>query len=381
MNFSVLILTLAIICGQLIRVPLGQSGYLNLLDVTVGILDLWALFQIKFKFKKPPLFLNFAFLFIAVAVISLIFTPLHLQSNQYLTSFFYTVRFSIYILLAWLLLLGALPDLRKNISPLLTVSGIILAVLGLLQFIFIPDLRFLQNFSWDPHYFRTVSTFLDPNFIGAFFVLTLLSLQRLPRPRRWLVLAMTITYLALLTTFSRSSYLMFLVSGITLAFLNRSKTLLFKTLTGFIILLLGFWFYVQLVTQPHNIDRTQSAAFRLTTWQQGLDLFSKNPFLGVGYNAYRFGIEQYNLGNEQFVESHGSTSNDSSLLSVLSTTGILGLIAFGAWLFFSVKYSRGGNLILISGIVGLLIHSFFANSLFYPPILLWIILNSVIPKT
>lgn len=384
---SSLILTLAITAGQLIRLPVGSHSGANLLDISVLFLCLLGLWKLKARLKQPPLFVKSALLFILFALFSLMLTPLHLQPVEYLISFLYTVRFSLYILLGWLICSGAFPFLRNNIPRILIFSGLSVAVLGLIQFVFLPDLRFLTREGWDPHYFRTVSTFLDPNFAGAFFVLTLLLLvsisylggRTLLTPGVFYLIFTTV-YLALLTTFSRSSYLMFLVSGLTFSFLKRSKTFFFATVMLFAPLLIGFQVYTHLVAEPRNIDREQSASFRLNTWQQGYQLFQKSPVLGIGYNAYRYGIARYKLGDKQFLESHGSSSNDSSLLFVASTTGILGLLAYLYFLWTLLKPSNGTSLALTVGLAGLLVQSFFANSLFYPPILAWILLISSSPK-
>lgn len=183
-----------------------------------------------------------------------------------------------------------------------------------------------------------------------------------------------IIYLALLTTFSRSSYLMFLISGLTLSFLKGSKTLFVKILVLFLILFLAFNIYTQAVAKPRNIERGKSASSRLNTWQQGWQLFSSHPLLGIGFNTYRVGLREFKLGDEQFLQSHGSSSNDSSLLFVAATTGILGFVAYLFFLISLIKQALTKNLILASAIIGLVIHSLFANSLFYPPILVWIIL-------
>ena len=181
------------------------------------------------------------------------------------------------------------------------------------------------------------------------------------------LLAMTIVYLALLTTFSRSSYLMFLVSGISLAFFQKSKKILLGTFILFIGLLIGFQIYTQAVATPRGINREQSASFRLSTWQQGLTIFQHSPLMGVGFNTYKFAIREYNLSDSQFLESRGSTTNDFSLLYVLATTGIVGLTVYLLFILHLPPVA----------ILGLLIHSIFANSLFYPPILLWLILFSI----
>ena len=383
------ILTLAITAGQLIKLPLSQNSGITLLDIAVILLCFLGLLKVKLKLIKPPLFLISAFVFAVIAILSLVLTPLHLRPEETLTSFLYTVRFGAYILLGWLIYSGAFAAFRNNIPRILIFSGLGLAVLGLLQFLFLPDLRFLQQWGFDPHYFRTVSTFLDPNFAGAFFVLTLLLLiskSYLVTPFGYVpggsnrtpgvfYILFTILYLALLTTFSRSSYLMFLISGITLAYLNKSKILLLSSLLLFTGLMLGFQIYSQVIAEPRNIDRARSASSRFNTWQRGLILFQKSPILGIGYNAYRYGLKQFNLGDEEFLQSHGSSSNDSSLLFVASTTGIIGLAGYLFFLF-SLIYSKT----ITPAILGLIIHSLFANSLFYPPILAWILLISAASK-
>lgn len=376
------ILALAIISGQLIKLPIAGQGGATVLDLTVILFCLLGLIKLKFRLTKPSLFLKSALVFIFIAVLSLILTPLHLRTEEILISFFYTVRFAFYTLLCWIILSGAFPALKNNIQKILIFSGLILAVSGLIQFLFLPDLTFLTADGWDPHYFRTVSTFLDPNFAGAYFVLTLLLLieGRNILKGRVLYILFAILYLALLTTFSRSSYLMFLVSGIILAFFQKSIKLLLSTVILFLILLLGFQIYVQLVASPRNIDRAQSASSRFNTWEQGGILFQKFPIFGVGFNAYRYGLKEFNLGDEQFLKSHGASSNDSSLLSVASTTGVIGLTAYFIFLISLFKYSYPKNLVLMSTIGGLLIHSIFSNSLFYPPILSWIMLISAVPK-
>src|SRR3989344_2399906 len=320
MRILMLILTLGIVGGQLIRIPFGPGAVIAL-DIIISAFCLLGAVKLKFKLFNPPLFLKYAFLFLLVTLLSLIFTPLNLSQNELMISFSYIIRLSIYILFCYLLFSVKFDDFKKDIPTTLMLSGTLLSILGLIQFIFLPNLQFLTSMGWDPHYFRTVSTFLDPNFAGAFFVLTIILIlyfQPFKNPKIF-YLIFAVTFLALLTTFSRSSYLMFLTSGLSLSFLKKSKILALKIILLFLILILGFQIYTQMVSKPRNIDRGQSASFRINTWQQGLQIFEKNPVLGVGFNAYRYALIQYNLGDEQFLQSRGSSSNDSSLLYVAST--------------------------------------------------------------
>lgn len=382
MNFWNLLIILAIISGQLIKIPIGNGG-ITLLDSAIIAFCLFGLYRLKFHLKKPPQFIIAAGAFILITIVSLIFSPLRLTWGEYLLSFFYTIRFSSYILFSWLIYSDAFPKIKAEISNIFIYSGTGLAVLGILQFIFLPDLSFLSKFGWDPHYFRTVSTFLDPNFSGAFFVLTLmLSLRgvRLWRTTWQSYLFFALVYLALLTTFSRSSYLMFLTGGLSISFLEKSKKLTFKVILLFLILLLGFQLYTQIISKPRNIDREKSASFRISTWQQGWQLFSMHPILGVGFNSYRYAVKQYTLADAQFLQSHGSSSNDSSILFVAATTGIIGLLSYVYFLYsLCINYSNN-RYISISATLGLLSHSIFANSLFFPPILFWLLLISINSK-
>lgn len=368
------ILTLAIVTGQLIKLPLlSNSSGVTLLDITVLILCLLGLLKLGFKLKKPPLFIQGALIFISVAVLSLILTPLHLEIAEIFTSFLYTVRFAAYIFLGWEIYSGAYPQLKNNIPQILLFSGLSLATLGLAQFIFLPDLRFLNQYGWDPHYYRTASTFLDPNFLGGYLTLTLiLFFQNRPMTNKWDILSFAVIYLALLTTFSRSSYIMFITSFLSLAFLKKSVKLAFLAIALFAVLLFSFQFQNQAVNKITPLDRNETASLRFSTWQQGFEIFRKNPVLGIGFNAYNLALRQYNLGGEQFLAGKGATSNDSSLLYILATTGVLGIFAY---FLFILGLIKSKSFSLIAGITGLLINSFFLNSLFYPFTLIWLILS------
>lgn len=370
------ILALAIVTGQLIKVSFGETQGATVLDFSLIFLSFYGLWKLKFKLSSPPLYIKAGLIFILIATLSLVLTPLHLTVYEYLISFSYTVRFSLFIFFGWLIYSGAFSNLKQNTLFILTFSGIGLALLGLLQFIFIPNLMFLQKYGWDPHYFRTVSTFLDPSFVGAYFILTLLlltsePLKILPRLKMPFFL---LVYMALLTTFSRGSYLMFAISFLTLSLLKKSPKLTIVTVFLSLGLILGYNSYKTGVAEVRKIDKSKTAQFRLNSWQRGVAIFVNHPILGIGHNAYRYSLREYDLASADLLATRGGASNDSSFLQVLSTTGILGLISFLSFLFCLIFTKN--KIILISALAGLIIHSFFANSLFYPFLLLWLILSA-----
>ncbi len=365
----------SLISGQLVKIPLGYGGItiLDLFILTTVIIYLW---KTKLRLKTPPLFISMGIFFIFFAILSLLLSPLHLGLVENFISFSYIIRFFFYILFGWLLYSS---NLVKARSEIFIWAGLFLSIIGIIQLIFIPDLRFLQSKGWDPHYFRTVSTFLDPNFLGAFLVLSLVPLTR--KKATFLVIScFTIIFTALLTTFSRGSYLAFGVAFFSLSFFYKSKKLFVLTIFLLILLLASFSIYQQQISRPRNISREKSAEYRINSWEQGWQIFQQNPITGVGFNAYRFALKEYNLAPDQFTNSHGASSNDSSLLFVAATTGILGLLSYLFFLLFT--FSQGQkNPIFLSGLLALITQSFFANTLFFPPILIWIILNAVWKKT
>lgn len=373
-----------LISGQLMKIQLGTNGGITILDLSVIILCIFFITRCKEKLKFP-IWLKSALLFVSIAILSLLFTPLDLKLEEYFTAFSYTLRFLLFIILGYLISLKS-PDFKKRIPDVLIFSGFSLALVGLLQLIFLPNLIFLTKYGWDPHYFRTASTFLDPNFLGSFFVLTLILLSQ-NHQKRWDLIIFFVVFIALLTTFSRGAYLAFLGGFITISIFQKSLRLALITVLLFSILILGFMTYERLVSQPRGIDRAQSARFRFNTWFQGIRLFQTYPILGVGFNSYKYALREENLGDEQFLQSHGSSTNDSSLLYVASTTGILGFSAFMLFIFslfitgLESFYSENKfGLVLIAGLISLIIQSFFANTLFYPHLLLWLLFITSLNK-
>lgn len=379
-----LLLISGIVTGQLIKISFGLKVGINngltALDLAVVIIGLIGLYRIKFNLLKISFWGNPALFFLAITLISLILTPLTLTMTERLVSFGYTVRLGSYVLLGLVLYKGAFKEITSQINNIFIISGTILAIVGLFQLIFIPNIAFLSTDGWDPHYLRTVSTFLDPNFLGAFLVLPLLSLVSVikkPMQQKILLLAFLLIYLAFITTFSRTSFLVFTTSFIIFSLLKRSLKLTALTLLLCLGMVISYLTYSKAIATPRHIDRQQSAQYRVSSWQTGLKMWQQNPIFGVGFNSYRYALKEYRLMPMGVIEGHGGTTNDSSLMFVATTTGILGFfayLAFLASLFFAAFKSphHSSKAVFVSGLCGLLIGSFFTNLLFYPWMLLWI---------
>jgi len=156
-------------------------------------------------------------------------------------------------------------------------------------------------------------------------------------------------------TFSRASYLSFLIGTIFL--------LISKKKIKYLLLLVLLSVVIYLIPKPSgegvNLLRTFSIFSRIDSWQQGLSLFAERPIFGWGYNTLR------NIDGSRF-------QIDNSFIYILATTGIAGFLSF-IYLVQKILVNtknKGIKLLFIS----LLIHSLFNNTLFY----IWILALAMI---
>lgn len=374
--------------GQLSRLPLRiPEVNLYLTDIIVaGLVVSWLGWRLvkKNKLVIPPL-TKPIFLFFILAFLSLIFNAPLLTGREVGVAFLYLVRWMAYAGVYFVIYeLGQrirnkqsllLRNWKLEIRNLLIGTGVTAAAFGLLQYIFLPDTRFLEFFGWDPHYYRVVGTFLDPGFLGAILVLTLILVvisyinisYKGKREKRLLIFAGIFVYIALALTYSRASYLAYLMGmGIIAWFKKSPKFFLAVLLIGIIT--------VFLLPRPGGegirLERTSTIQFRIINWKQSLTIAREHPLFGVGFNAYRYAQKKYGFLDEwEWQTSHAGAGADSSLLLVLATTGVFGFLAY---LYLWWKILKTASLIVLASGLALLIHSFFLNSLFYPWLMAWV---------
>ncbi|MCJ7792573.1 MAG: O-antigen ligase family protein, partial [Candidatus Marinimicrobia bacterium] len=374
--------------GVLAQLPLNLWGLpeirIYLVDLILALLLIsWGMWRFLLKrkpYQLPPLALPL-FSFSVLALLSLgAATPL-LSNREVIVASLYLVRWLVYVGF-YLVLFDLRKTLFKKRNPLhlLMVLGIMVALFGFVQYFFYPNLKALEVLYWDPHFYRLASTFLDPNFTGLILVLTLiilinLLLENKKNKKLWLAGAMT--YLALLLTHSRSSYLAFLVGVGFLAFFKR-KYLLFLIALGLLA------FSLIILPQPRGeggkLTRTYTIVGRIENWQKTLTIAQDHLLLGVGFNTYRYAQREYGFLEEgDWQESYAGAGADSSLLFVLATTGLLGLASYlwflisaGALAFKHRKKIMG--VVCLASLGAIFIHAFFLNSLFYPWVMGWLMI-------
>lgn len=322
--------------GEFGQFPFGNTDFsVSVLDIlltiSLSLLLIWNI-AIKKQLNAPKNFV-FLILFWVAAILSLFF-------SLDLSGWLYLVRFIIYSATFYLSfhLLNSRILVLKEYLTLLKITTVALSVLGIFQIILYPNIDKLTELGYDPHKFRLFSTFLDPNLLGAFLnfglILTINELvskkfteiKTFIKENKFSILSTLILTISIILTFSRSAYLMSVVSLlILLAVKNRKILAIFLA----IVLILYFIFpaFNTRINGAFNVDA--SASERFSSWDKGLTIFQYNPIFGVGFNNIRSYSRNFDL-IKLFSPDGGNSGAgiDSSLIFVLATTGIVGFLTF-----------------------------------------------------
>ncbi len=332
----------------LILFPLGQLTKINgvnLIDIAVGLL---AVVTILKKPKYPEWFKYFLY-FILFCVFGLAVN----HSLFTVHSLLYLLRLFAYSFVA-IYISNFCSDRQLNALrfTLITIT-VASAALGWVQYLLFPDTRFLFNFGWDDHLYRMVGTFFDPTYLALILLLGIIvSLQQKSYNAFWFLL------ISLAFTYSRATYL---ALGLFLLF---KKKFLVIAVFAIVVLLLP-----KMLSEGTDFGRVVSGNNKIENYKETVQIFLQSPVVGVGFNNICMARENRNL------DSHSCNGADSSILFLLATTGIVGFmmianIVYRIWYIGKSQHTTY-NIPYTSFFV-VLVHSTFANSLFYPHIMLWL---------
>lgn len=373
--------------GELFRINIAQDIAVRPLDICVGLSAVIAVFLYCFKtFSIVPVISRRLTFFVIVAAFSLLINISKLGQSQIIASSMYYLRWISYAM-TYFIILNFDKNFNNLVKKLLILDGVLIIIFGFIQYFLYPNLRNLYYLGWDEHNYRMFSVFLDPNFAGSFFVLFLIFIagalnekinKGSGKEKKVLSVLIFISLIAVFLTYSRSAILM-LIAGLTTYFLLIGKKKLVIGLFGSIFLIL-ILLIPTFDKENTNLLRTASSFARIESYNNAIKIISDHPFLGVGFNTYRYAQETYGFREEETkYPSHADAGSDNSLLFLAATTGFVGLVAYlFMWQgilniqFHEIKKKKGMSAVVISSIVGLLVNSFFINSLFFPEIMLWI---------
>ncbi len=345
---SLIFIFFAFFIGQIFRLNIFDISF-PLIDIAVILLFFLNFYQhikqknLKSNNKYFLYFLSFAWIFL--------FINLAKYQISSLKPFFYLIRLT--CLLSLIIFPLEIKNKLKNIFLIFVFANV---VFGLIQYFFWPDFTYFDVNNWDPHLYRLISTYLDPTFTALIYLFLIIKLFLNKNiPYRWLLL--TITYIAMTLTYSRSTYLSFLIAFTFIAIYRKKIKI---SLFSFLIILFTVIVLPRQPGEGTKLERTSSIFAKIENYQEGIKLFVQSPLIGHGYNNLSF------VRNSD-PNSHASSGFDSSLLTILTTTGLIGFVFFiqGINTFF-----HQSTLLKKTMLISLLIHSLFANSLLYPWILI-----------
>ena len=392
----------SIVCGLLVRIPIGGAGIL-LSDILLPIFAaLYCIQKVLIERSFPRVsFFGPGMFFLLFAFLSFFFGAWDLFFQERLLSFFYLIRF-FSILVFGVATMDFLQTKNKEkqkiqrelfFRNLLFVASTVV-LLGYLQFYLFPDIGDYSTVGgFDPHTGRLLGTWMDPNFLAGFlgFLLPVMfgkfynSVSRLEKIK--LGILILIFLYALFLTFSRSGYLSLIV-GMTFFFLFRDLKII---LLGVVVA--GFGLFTSERAQLRTIELVgtvksiilqdtdeidPTASLRIESWSKSFELWKKYPLLGIGYNTYRFRAAKEGLVDEDFFSAGGS---DSTFLTILVTTGIFGFVVFAyfyavLWITNLRRFLQTKNELYLGFVAGLstmFVHSIFVNSFLFPHIFLVIL--------
>lgn len=410
-DFVTIVLVLAWLVREIrvLKQDPGSSPGLKVQDDKKGDSGVSASWRIPRMTKGQSRMTGPILLFVSIALISLLVNVKYLSHNEFIASFSYLLRWVLYVGLYYVV--KSFPfEFKKKIIYILIATGALIVLFGFIQYFFYSNLRNLYYLGWDEHMYRLFSTFLDPNFAGAFFVLYLIFLSGLllyflkNKQKSLVILSVVIllsTLLGIYLTFSRSALIMLFVSAFTfLILIKKTRLLIGLVLVSLIFFLLSSkYFYIENI----NLFRIASTEARLISARSAIEIIQDNPLLGVGFNGYRYAQIRYGLRHgENAIRSHADAGTDNSFLFVLATTGIVGLLSY-LYLLFSIlkraqelhalrhaelvsasyrvpKQARNDmysirnvlSIIVIASFVGIIVDSLFVNSLFYSFNMIWL---------
>jgi len=268
-------------------------------------------------------------------------------------------------LIAWLYLLRLIsllslllftPKFTKDQNKFIDIILASAIVFGYIQYFIWPNLTAMISQNWDPHLYRLVGAYYDPTFTGIIFLFILLYTCFSNIKYKNVFLA--VIYIAIALTYSRSTLFAFLVVFSYISYVKKSKQIFIYSLLIFLSTIIVL---PRMPGEGTKLERTSSILAKIQNYREGINYFSQNPIIGIGYNN----IPKLNYKNN--VLSHSNSGFDSSLLTIAITTGIFGLLFLISGLFYEFIHA---DIFYQSLLLSLLIHSLFANSLFYPYVLL-----------
>jgi O-antigen ligase len=342
--------------SEIFRLEVFQNVYIRAIDIVVFLFLLYSIFKTKALFKSRTIFIFIFFLIFSNLI------NFNLVNNL---GIIYLLRAVMYfLLLDFILKNSSVPFPEK----LIYTSLLLLLFTGFLQYFLYPDLRNLLYLGFDPHSYRLFGLFLDPNLIGIVFVWCFFWLANKLKNKniKYCLLLLLTLFIAILLTYSRTSYLALATGSIYWFAANYKNKYFFIAIILLLFVLIPF--LPKHFGEGTNLLRINSLQGKKQSWNSGLKLFIKKPVFGYGFNN----IPKLKAKNQQSeFKDNSAYGLDNSVLTLLVTTGIVGLVSYFGIFFILFKQGQILQQIIV---ITYFIHTLFVNSLFTPGVFIFFIL-------
>ncbi len=236
------------------------------------------------------------------------------------------------------------PHNRLNLSWAILISSAVVSGIALAQFI---SLWFLGNTSQLLYSGRVISTFGQPNFLGAYLVMSLpfssYALKQVSKSKKILIGSLiVIVVLGIFSTFSRSAYLGLFILTCFWGFYHYRLLLVGITcsmlLFGFLATLFPNLVYHEWYRFKVDTVSKWTAENRLTIVQKSVDLVKLSPITGYGIENFSLAfpkvVSEKDLGLRDIVVD----SSHNLFLDLIVETGVIGLGLFLTFIISSIIF-------------------------------------------
>lgn len=397
LRWGIVVLLLSVLSGQIVRFSFGSAAILPSDGVMVVLLLVWIL---KILVEKRKLVFDVTIVSLLVFwVVSLVINLAivdRYELQQQKTIWLYWLRLIIYsTCLPITMNIVNWYGEQKKFFRWFIYLGLAFLVLGFVQLVILPDISFLTDYGWDPHQGRLLSTFLDPNFAGAFLIICFavsfsmyFGQVKWNKQKLWWIVLSGLFLGGIVLTLSRSALVSLVFVFGWLAWWWDKRLLLFGLFTS-ITLLINDQRLMQRVVGIVEFDET--AMLRLQSWNDSWQIVQDNFWTGIGYNALSF--EQFRRGIITDINVHSAGGSDSSYLTIWTTLGLIGLffwllifvffVSRSITMYWKEKKDQSQKFLILGvvlAVLGVMIHAQFTNSMLYVHIMIpvWFLMGVVL---
>ncbi len=334
--------------ADIFRGILGSSS--EIFELYAPMVDMWALLMVgsyifylirkwlygeKHRINLPEI--TWYGLFVASAAVSL----MNVGGWELQPSISYTIRFIVFVYIAYVVLGANIIRTKKTLSHALEVvvwMGVIGALLGLLSFVVggsgsIARAVPISVFGWQPFNYDVFSghILLAEVLVVALPIAIYLAYAAKTDVRRLVyICASIICGVTAFLTFSRASWLTLIVEGVLALYIFRSH-IKWKKIRGYMIGILIFFIpagvYMGMLLQSAVVSSSNSA--RITLTEVAWNFFLEHPLFGQGVGTFVGRLEDVRYFTYEFgdpIDAH------SILMKILSEQGIVGVATFGLFI-------------------------------------------------